>query len=72
MLGSSNMDMRSFALNYEVSLMLLGADVVARDAGGRGRLPGPVAGELTLEEWSRRPAGARYVDTVMRLTAGLQ
>ncbi len=29
-LGSSNMDMRSFALNYEVSLMLLGGDVVAR------------------------------------------
>jgi cardiolipin synthase len=28
--------------------------------------------QLTLAEWSRRPAGTRYVDTVMRLTAGLQ
>ena len=29
-IGSSNMDMRSFALNYEVSLMLTGGDIVAR------------------------------------------
>ncbi len=43
-LGSSNMDMRSFGLNYEVSLMLLGPEVVARHAQGRGLLPGPVEG----------------------------
>ena len=29
-IGSSNMDMRSFALNYEVSMMLTGGDIVAR------------------------------------------
>jgi cardiolipin synthase len=29
-IGSSNMDMRSFALNYEVSMMLTGRDMVAR------------------------------------------
>ena len=29
-IGSSNMDMRSFALNYEVSLMLTGGDIVQR------------------------------------------
>ena len=38
-IGSSNMDMRSFALNYEISLMLLGRDIVAADARGRGHLP---------------------------------
>ena len=69
--GSSNMDMRSFALNYEVSLMMLGADVVARmrkvEDGYRAK-----SRELTLEEWGRRPAGARYVDNVMRLTAALE
>ena len=27
---------------------------------------------LTLEEWDQRPGRTRYVDTVMRLTAGLQ
>ena len=28
--------------------------------------------QLILEEWSRRSAPTRYVDIVMRLTAGLQ
>ena len=27
---------------------------------------------LTLEEWSQRSAGAKYVDTVMRLTSAIQ
>ena len=31
-----------------------------------------VSSELTLDEWSRRSPGRRYVDTVMRLTAALQ
>lgn len=70
-IGSSNMDLRSFALNFEVSLMMTGADVVAavRRVEDRYRA---VSKELTLEEWSRRGPGARYVDTVMRLTAALQ
>ena len=38
-MGSSNMDMRSFGLNYEVSLMLLGPGGRRRDAQGRGHLP---------------------------------
>ena len=70
-LGSSNMDLRSFALNYEVSLMLLGGDVVARmrevEDGYRA-----LSRELTQEEWSGRGKGARYVDNVMRLTSALQ
>jgi cardiolipin synthase len=70
-IGSSNMDMRSFALNYEISLMLLGRDVVARmrtveDAYRALSRP------LTLEEWDQRPARKKYVDNVMRLTAALQ
>jgi cardiolipin synthase len=70
-LGSSNMDMRSFALNYEVSLMLLGADVVRamRTVEDTYR---SLSRPLTLEEWEQRPARTRYVDTVMRLTAALQ
>jgi cardiolipin synthase len=70
-LGSSNMDMRSFALNYEVSLMLLGPEVVAAMRAVEDTYRG-LSRQLTLAEWSRRPAGTRYVDTVMRLTAGLQ
>jgi cardiolipin synthase len=70
-LGSSNMDMRSFALNYEISLMLLGSDVVAamREVEDTYR---SLSRELTLEEWSGRSGRERYVDTVMRLTAALQ
>ncbi|MBS2940065.1 cardiolipin synthase [Nocardioides sp. J2M5] len=70
-IGSSNMDQRSFALNFEVSLMMTGADVVAavRRVEDRYRA---LSRELTLEEWGRRGPGRRYVDTVMRLTAALQ
>lgn len=70
-IGSSNMDLRSFALNFEVSLMMTGADVVAgvRRVEDHYR---EVSKELTLEEWSQRGPGKRYVDTVMRLTAALQ
>ena len=70
-IGSSNMDMRSFGLNYEVSTMLLGHDIVNRmrkvEDVYRAR-----SRELTLEEWERRSRGAKYVDNVMRLTAALQ
>jgi cardiolipin synthase len=69
--GSSNMDMRSFALNYEVSLMLLGPEVVKRMRAVEDDYRG-LSTELTREEWSRRPRGKRYVDNVMRLTAALQ
>ncbi len=70
-LGSSNMDMRSFALNYEVSLMLFDGDPVAQmrkvEDGYRA-----VSRELLLEEWLARPRVAAYVDNVLRLTAALQ
>jgi cardiolipin synthase len=69
--GSSNMDMRSFALNYEVVMMMTGSDIVARirevEDGYRA-----LSKELTLEEWSSRSFGTRYVNNVMRLTAALQ
>jgi cardiolipin synthase A/B len=70
-IGSSNMDMRSFALNYEVSTMLTGGDIVrwfrAVEDQYRAR-----SRELTLEEWAGRGRGQRYLDNAMRLTAALQ
>lgn len=69
-IGSSNMDIRSFTLNSEVSLMVRGASFVAamreveqgyRDAGR----------ELTLEQWRREPAKATFLDGLMRLTSAL-
>jgi cardiolipin synthase A/B len=70
-IGSSNMDMRSFALNYEISLMLLGPEVVSRMRQVEDTYRG-LSRELTLEEWQGRSHGSRYVDNLMRLTAALQ
>ncbi|MBG9329692.1 cardiolipin synthase A, partial [Corynebacterium belfantii] len=70
-MGSSNMDMRSFGLNYEVSLMTL-----------QGQLTHLLyelaetykenSTELTLEEWNQRGFVRRYVDNIMKLTSALQ
>lgn len=70
-IGSSNMDLRSFALNYEVSLMMLGGDVVTRMRKVEDHYRS-LSRELTLEEWKQRSFRARYVDNVMRLTSALQ
>jgi cardiolipin synthase len=69
-IGSSNMDIRSFSLNMEVSLMVLGESFVAdmrkveqgyRDAGR----------QLTLEEWRNEPAKATFLDGIARLTSAV-
>lgn len=70
-IGSSNMDMRSFGLNYEVSVMLLGSDIVSelRKVEDHYR---SISKELLLEDWLTRPRKASYWDNLMRLTAALQ
>ncbi len=70
-LGSSNMDMRSFSLNLEVSVMLLGEDIVQRISAVEDTYR-DISRELTLEDWMKRPMGVKYVDNVARLTATLQ
>ena len=69
--GSSNMDLRSFALNYEVSLMLLGSEVVGRLRAVEDTYR-DLSHELSVEEWAGRPRRLKYVDNVMRLTSALQ
>lgn len=69
--GSSNMDMRSFSLNHEVSVMLLGATAVAEVTQVQNEYRANST-LLTLEDWLGRPPLARYVDNVCRLTATLQ
>lgn len=69
--GSSNMDMRSFSLNMEISVMLLGkqmVDEVNKVQNGYRE----ISSELTLSEWRRRPRLQRWIDNVCRLTATLQ
>ncbi|SDR77152.1 cardiolipin synthetase 2 [Nocardioides scoriae] len=70
-IGSSNMDQRSFALNYEVSAMLLGPEVVSRVRQVEDHYRA-LSRPLTLDEWALRPRRTRYVDNVMRLTSALQ
>ncbi|MHC2998381.1 cardiolipin synthase [Microbacterium sp. HJ5] len=69
-IGSSNMDIRSFSLNMEVSLMVRGKSFVDgmreveqayRDAGR----------ELTLQEWRDQPGKATFLDGLARLTSAL-
>ncbi len=70
-IGSSNMDLRSFALNFEVSVMMVGGDIVARTNeaidGYRA-----LSHALVLDEWLGRPLADQYLDNVLRLTSALQ
>ncbi len=70
-IGSSNMDMRSFGLNFEVSTMCFGGDFVReiRKVEDHYR---SISRELTLGEWTNIPLKDRYTDNVMRLTSALQ
>ncbi|MFQ4148657.1 cardiolipin synthase [Arthrobacter sp. LAPM80] len=70
-IGSSNMDMRSFSLNLEVTVMMIDGDVVRQMHAVEDRYRA-VSRELKLQQWVNRPVLARYVDNVARLTATLQ
>jgi cardiolipin synthase len=70
-LGSSNMDMRSFSLNLEVSVMLLGEDIVQRIRAVEDTYR-TISHELVLDDWMKRPMKVKYVDNVARLSAVLQ
>ncbi|MEC5182143.1 cardiolipin synthase [Arthrobacter sp. CG_A4] len=70
-LGSSNMDMRSFSLNLEVSVMVLGEDIVRRIRAVEDNYR-DISRELVLDDWMKRPMLVKYVDNVARLTATLQ
>jgi len=70
-IGSSNMDMRSFALNYEVVMMMTGAEIVARLSRVQDTYRS-LSTELTLDAWRQRTRGQRYIDNLMRLTATIQ
>ena len=69
--GSSNMDMRSFSLNMEVSVMMVGKEAVdaLTEVVEQYR---QVSEELTLDEWLARPRSHRWLDNVFRLTSALQ
>ncbi|WP_280680023.1 cardiolipin synthase [Cryobacterium sp. CG_9.6] len=70
-IGSSNMDIRSFSLDLEVSLMVRGHTFVTQmrqvEDGYR-----QISRELTLAEWQKEPLRRTVLDGLARLTSGLQ
>jgi len=71
MMGSSNMDMRSFSLNYENSLFVLDGPLI-NELCDLAAAYLSVSHELTLEQWSKRSWVRRYIDNVLKLTSALQ
>jgi cardiolipin synthase len=70
-LGSSNMDIRSFSLNMEVSVLVHGRDFVDRMRliEDEYRAASDI---LRLDDWLRRPFTQKVGDNLARLTSSLQ
>ncbi|MCB0884112.1 MAG: cardiolipin synthase [Propionibacteriaceae bacterium] len=70
-IGSSNMDIRSFSLNMEVSVL-----VSSREFTDRMRIVEDhyraQSFRLDADEWARRPLGGKVLDGLGRLTSALQ
>ncbi len=70
-IGSSNLDMRSFTLNLEVTLVVYDRSVVADLHRVEAEFVAK-SDELLTEEWDRRWLPGRLLDNLARLTAALQ
>ncbi|MBK5238443.1 MAG: cardiolipin synthase A, partial [Actinomycetales bacterium] len=70
-IGSSNMDMRSFSLNLEVSLMVRGRSFVDQMRAVE-QLYREDSRQLSLEEWMKQPLRSTVLDGLARLTSALQ
>jgi len=70
-IGSSNMDQRSFNLNAEVSMIVSGEDFV-RDLDAVNAYYHENSRELTRDEWSKQPVRAQLLDGLARLSSALQ
>ncbi len=70
LIGSGNMDKRSFDLNFEISMLLYGAPAVAalRDKEA-GYLQN--SERLTAEAWAARPASDRFLQNTAKLFSPL-
>jgi cardiolipin synthase A/B len=70
-IGSSNMDIRSFNLDLEISMLVRGKTFVDQmrlvEAHYR-----EIGSRLTLEEWNAEPWTATALDGLARLTSALE
>jgi cardiolipin synthase len=71
LIGSSNMDMRSFGLNSEISLLVRSPTFVAEMRAVESDYR-EVSTELTLEKWDEEPLRRTTLDGLARLTSALQ
>lgn len=69
--GSSNMDQRSFGLNMEISMVVHGKSFV-RDLDAVSDEYRANSRELTLDEWMQQPLRSQLLDGLARLTSALQ
>lgn len=69
--GSSNMDQRSFGLNMEISMVVHGRGFV-EDLDGVNDYYRENSRELTLEEWEKQSLPSQLLDGIARLTSALQ
>lgn len=69
--GSSNMDQRSFGLNMEVSMVVFGESFV-EDLDEITDYYRENSRELTLAEWEQQPLRSQLLDGLARLTSALQ
>ncbi|WP_218974589.1 cardiolipin synthase [Streptomyces sp. NP160] len=69
-IGSSNLDMRSFELNLEVTVLVRGADF-SRQLRAVEDLYRSRSRELTAAEWGRRDLVSRTADGLARLASAL-
>src|SRR5690606_26615169 len=67
-IGSSNMDIRSFSLNAEVSMLAHSRELVDRMRAVEDRYR-QTSTQLTLDDWLRRPIGEKTWDNLARLTS---
>ena len=70
-IGSSNMDPRSFGLNMEISMVVHG-DSFIEDLDLVNDYYRDNSRELTREEWAKQPLRSQLLDGLARLTSALQ
>src|SRR5699024_4199530 len=70
-IGSSNMDERSFAMNLEVKMFIVSKDFTQRKYELEAQRYAPNSVELDVEDWADRSLLKKYVENVARLTSSL-
>ena len=70
LIGSSNFDIRSFAINFELNMLLYGPEVTSRLRYEQMAYLAD-SRQLDLESWQRRSSIQRMVDNVARLMSPL-